>query len=283
MTLSATNNYSNVQKIGDMMGKHLMALGINMNLAPILDVNNNPKNPVIGIRSFSDNVDVVIKYGIELIKDMQKEGIIATAKHFPGHGDTETDSHLGLSILPFDKNRLYNIELKPFKEAIKNGVNNIMTGHIIIKEIDKDNPATTSETIIKNIIRKEFKYEGLITADCMEMKGISNGITTPIGVVEAIKAGNDLVLVCNIKKNQLDSLDKLKQFVNNNSTNINEKGDRVKRILKYKKNFYLKIKEKYFKNKNNLKIFHNNQEKIFIRNIVKSSLICKWEKIRIKR
>ena len=136
MTLSATNNYSNVQKIGDMMGKHLMALGINMNLAPILDVNNNPKNPVIGIRSFSDNVDVVIKYGIELIKDMQKEGIIATAKHFPGHGDTETDSHLGLSILPFDKNRLYNIELKPFKEAIKKGVNNIMTGHIIIKEME---------------------------------------------------------------------------------------------------------------------------------------------------
>ena len=272
MTLSATDNYSNVQTIGHMMGKHLMALGINVNLAPILDININPKNPVIGIRSFSDNVDVVSKYGIELIKDMQEEGIIATAKHFPGHGDTENDSHLGIPILPFDQKRIYNIELKPFKDAIKNGVDNIMTGHIIFQEIDKDNPATTSERIIRKLIRDEFKYQGLITADCMEMKGISEGISTPIGVVKAIKAGNDLVLVCNTKSKQIDSLNKIKQFIEDNLIAIDEIDDRVKRILKYKNKVYSIMKEKYFKNQNNLQIFKDDQEKIFIKSIVDSSL-----------
>jgi beta-N-acetylhexosaminidase len=117
MTISATK-LSNAKEIGHMMGKHLISLGININFAPLLDINNNPENPVINIRSFSDQINIVSKYGIEMIKSIQEEGIIATAKHFPGHGDTEIDSHFGLPILNFDKERIYNMELKPFKEAI---------------------------------------------------------------------------------------------------------------------------------------------------------------------
>ena len=270
MTLSATN-ISNAEQIGHMMGKHLMALGINMNFAPLLDVNNNPKNPVIGIRSFSDNIEMVSKYGTTVIKGMKEEGIIATAKHFPGHGDTEIDSHLGLPILPFDKNRLYNIELKPFKYAIENGVDNIMTAHIIFKDIDKENPATISKSILKDLLRDELKYNGLITSDCMEMKAISDGITTPIGVAKAIEAGVDLALVCHTKEKQIDSLNKIKQFIEDNLIAIDEIDDKVNRILRYKKKVYSKMKNNYFKNKNNLQIFNDNQEK-FIQNIVDSSL-----------
>ena len=133
------------------MGKHLIALGINTNFAPSLDINNNPNNPIIGIRSFSDKPEIVTKYGIEMIKGMQGEGLIAGPKHFPGHGDTEIDSHLGLPILNFSKKRLYNLELKPFKEAINNGIKNIMTAHIIFKEIDQENPAKLSKDINRYI------------------------------------------------------------------------------------------------------------------------------------
>ena len=164
MTLAATD-ISNAETVGHLMGKHLISLGINMNYAPVLDINNNPKNPIIGIRSFSDTPEVVSKYGIEVIKGMQSEGVIATGKHFPGHGDVEIDSHKGLPILPFDKERLYNMELKPFIGAIDNGLKNIMTAHIIFQEVDKENPATISEDILKGILRDELNFKGLITSD----------------------------------------------------------------------------------------------------------------------
>ena len=214
MTLAATD-LSNAEIVGHMMGKHLISLGINMNFAPVLDINNNPKNPIIGIRSYSDKPEIVSKYGIELIKGMQSEGVIATGKHFPGHGDVEIDSHIGLPILPFDKERLYNMELKPFIEAIKNGVQNIMAAHIIFQEVDKENPATVSKDILEGMLREELNYEGLITSDCMEMNAISETITTPIGVLRGIKAGNDLVLVCHTKQRQIDSINLLKLNIRN--------------------------------------------------------------------
>ena len=283
MTLSATD-IINTKKVGHMMGKDLMALGINMNLAPSLDINNNPKNPIIGIRSFSDNPDMVSKYGIELIKGMQDEGIIATGKHFPGHGDVEIDSHLGLPILPFDKKRLYDMELKPFKKAIDNGVKNIMSAHIIFKEVDKENPATISKDIITGILRDELKYTGLITSDCMEMKAISNGITTPVGVVKGIKAGCDLVCICHTKKRQIDSLINLKKAIDEKFINMEEIDEKVKRILKYKNEVYPIMDKKFFKNVNNLEIFKNNirQEEI-LQNIVDSSLTyVNGKKLEIK-
>ena len=270
MTLSSTN-ISNAKQIGHLMGKHLISLGININFAPVLDINNNPKNPVIGIRSFSDKKEIVSKYGIELIKGMQEEGIIATAKHFPGHGDTEIDSHLGLPILSFDKSRLYDMEIKPFKEAIENGVDNIMTAHIIFKEVDKDNPATISKKIIEGILRDELKYKGLITSDCMEMKAISDIYTTPLGVAKSIKAGVNLVLICHTKEKQIESLNKLKQFIEDNILTIDEIDERINRILEYKKKIYSIMEKKYFNNKNYLQAFEENQIKT-IQNIVDSSL-----------
>ena len=282
MTLSATK-LSNSNEIGHMMGKHLIALGLNMNFAPLLDINNNPKNPIIGIRSFSDNPETVSKYGIEMIKGMHDEGVIATAKHFPGHGDVENDSHLGLPVLPFDKKRLYDMELKPFKEAINNGVDNIMTAHIIFKEVDKENPATLSEDILKGLLRKELNYKGLITSDCMEMKAISEGITTPVGVYKGLKAGVDLVCICHTKQRQIDSIEKLKQAINDNLISIEEIDDKIKRILHYKKEVYLSMKNKFFKNEKNLDIFKDDNQAKILQNIVDSSLtFVNGKKLEIK-
>ena len=270
MTISATK-LSNAKEISNMMGKNLISLGINMNFFPLLDINENPNNPIINIRSFSDKINKVSKYGIQMIKGMQKEGIIATAKHFPGHGNTEIDSHLGLPILYFKKETIYNKNIKPFIEAINNGVKNIMTAHIIFKEVDKGNPATISKKILSDILRKELNYKGLITSDSMEMKSISEGITTPVGVVKGLKAGIDLVCVFT-KKSIYSSIEAIKKAINEHNITIKEIDEKIQRILKYKKEVYSKMKYKYYNNRKKFHIFkYNNQEKI-IQKIVDSSL-----------
>jgi beta-N-acetylhexosaminidase len=271
MTLAATD-LSNAETIGHMMGKHLISLGINMNFAPVLDINNNPKNPIIGIRSYSDKPEIVSKYGIEVMKGMKSEGVIATVKHFPGHGDVEIDSHLGLPKLPFDKERLYNMELKPFIDAINNDVQNIMAAHIVFQEVDEENPATVSKDILKGILRDELKYTGLITSDCMEMKAISKTITTPGGVLKGIQAGDDLVLVSHTKQLQIDSANLLKLSIGDKSLSIEEIDEKVKRILKYKNEVYSIMNKKFFNNPDNLEIFNDESQGEILQNIVDSSL-----------
>jgi beta-N-acetylhexosaminidase len=271
MTLAATD-LSNAEIIGHMMGKHLISLGINMNFAPVLDINNNPKNPIIGIRSYSDKPEIVSKYGIEVMKGMKSEGVIATVKHFPGHGDVEIDSHLGLPKLPFDKERLYNMELKPFIDAINNDVQNIMAAHIVFQKVDKENPATVSKDILKGILRDELKYTGLITSDCMEMKAISKTITTPGGVLKGIQAGDDLVLVSHTKQLQIDSANLLKLSIGDKSLSIEEIDEKVKRILKYKNEVYSIMNKKFFNNPDNLEIFNDESQGEILQNIVDSSL-----------
>ena len=271
MTLAATD-LSNAETIGHMMGKHLISLGINMNFAPVLDINNNPKNPIIGIRSYSDKPEIVSKYGIEVMEGMKSEGVIATVKHFPGHGDVEIDSHKGLPVLPFDKKRLYNIELKPFIDAINNDVQNIMAAHIVFQEVDEENPATVSKDILKGILRDELKYTGLITSDCMEMKAISKTITTPGGVLKGIQAGDDLVLVSHTKQLQIDSINLLKLSIGDKSLSIEEVDEKVKRILKYKNEVYSVMNKKFFNNPDNLEIFNDESQGEILQNIVDSSL-----------
>ncbi|OUM63687.1 glycoside hydrolase family 3 protein [Piromyces sp. E2] len=282
MTLAATN-VENANKVGHLMGKHLMALGINMNMAPSMDINNNPKNPVIGIRSYSDNPDTVSKYGVSLIKGIQEEGVIATAKHFPGHGDVEIDSHLGLPILPFDKERLYNIELKPFKEAINNGVKSIMCAHIIYKNIDSTNPATLSKSILKDILRHELHYHELIVSDCMEMKAISEGITTPAGVVKGIAAGIDLACICHTKERQINSMKMLKQAIDDHLISIEDINEKVERILQKKNEVFSVMDKLFFKNNNTLNLFKNNYSSVINQKIVDDSLtFVRGKKLELK-
>ena len=155
MTL-ATGSVTDAKKIGIIMGEELRSLGINYNLAPDMDVNNNPNNPVIGVRSYSDDPDVVSKFGENFIEGIQSTGVIATAKHFPGHGDTNTDSHKALGSINHPLSRLEEVELVPFKKVAKK-VWSIMTGHILFPALEPDGvPATLSHKIVTGILRKKI-------------------------------------------------------------------------------------------------------------------------------
>lgn len=260
MTISASDDKKNAYNIGRIMGVELTKLGINLNLAPSLDVNNNPNNPVIGIRSYSDDPKRVSEFGNQFIKGLQEEKIFATAKHFPGHGDTNVDSHLGLATLNFDRNRLDNIELVPFKSAIKNGVKAIMSAHIIFKAID-DVPATLSDKVLTNLLREELGFEGLIVSDCMQMKAIDNLYTTEQGTVRGIKAGLNIACVCHSLDRQINTLKALEDAIKNGIIPMEVIDERVERILKYKEEIQEHMLEEFYnKDNDELAEFFNHIE-----------------------
>ena len=160
MAVGATHDPTNARKVAEIAGKELRALGINMNFAPVLDVNNNPLNPVIGVRSYGEDPGKVADFGVSYIKGLQGGGVIATAKHFPGHGDTAVDSHLDLPLVAHGRERLYKVELYPFKKAVENGVDAVMTAHILFPALEGNRlPATLSYNILTNVLRKEFNFK----------------------------------------------------------------------------------------------------------------------------
>ena len=266
MTLTATNNSDNAYIIGKIMGDELTHLGINMNLAPSLDVNNNPDNPVIGVRSYSDNPKVVSEYGNKFIKGLQEKGVIATAKHFPGHGDTNVDSHLGLPMINHTLEELEKVELVPFRSAIENGVDAIMSAHIVFSEIDKSGlPGTLSKTILTDLLRNKLNFKGLIVSDCMQMKAIDDQYTTERGTVMGIKAGLDIACISHSLDKQVGALKALEEAVETGEIDISIIDEKVKRILHYKELTRKKLESdflsfsddeivNYFKNLNNQEI-----------------------------
>lgn len=194
MALGATGSEEYGVKVGEIMGSELKHLGINMDLAPDLDVNINPDNPVIGVRSISENPDLVAKLGLAQIKGYQNENVIATGKHFPGHGDTNTDSHYGLPIINHDLKTLEEIDLKPFKAAIDAGIDSIMTAHIVVPALDNSGlPATLSKPILTDLLRYKLGFDGIIITDSLGMSG-ANVVPADRVAVEAFKAGADILL-----------------------------------------------------------------------------------------
>src|SRR5690554_4259008 len=240
MTLSATNNKENAYLAGLYMAKELDALGVNVNFAPVLDVNNNPLNPVIGVRSFGDTAKIVSEYANEFISGMQTK-VIATAKHFPGHGDTNVDSHLDLPTVDFDKKRLDEVELAPFKEAIKNDIKAIMSAHIVYKNLTKGRPATLSKEALTDLLRDELAFEGLIFTDGMEMKAILNKYGAVEASVPAVLAGANLLLYCHHEDQQKAVVKVLKDAVLDGTIPEEVLDERVSRILKYKQDLSLNI------------------------------------------
>ncbi|MBA7691269.1 Beta-hexosaminidase [subsurface metagenome] len=208
MVLGAARKSSLAEKAGRTTAGQLRAVGINMDFAPVLDVSNNPLNLVIGTRSFGGDPLLVADLGVAFIKGMQEEGIIACAKHFPGHGDTAIDSHLDLPVIECQKERLEKVEIYPFRQAIGAGVDSIMTAHICMPALEsrKGIPATLSYNILTNLLRGELGYKGVVITDCMEMKAIADSFGTVEGSVMAIEAGTDIVLVSH-------SLDKQKAAI----------------------------------------------------------------------
>lgn len=194
MALGAIGSEAYATESASILGKELNSLGINMNFAPSVDVNMNPENPVIGIRSFGEDPDLVSRLGIAQMNAYKDENVLASAKHFPGHGDTDTDSHSGLPIIEHDLETLHEVDLKPFKAAIEAGIDSIMTAHIVVPALDDSGlPATLSKPILTDLLRDEMGYDGLIITDSLDMSG-ANVYPADRVPVEALKAGVDVLL-----------------------------------------------------------------------------------------
>lgn len=195
MALGATGRPDLARAAAAVCAEELLAIGVNYDFAPSVDVNNNPDNPIIGTRSYGESPDAVGEFGAQAIGGYQNAGVIACAKHFPGHGDTAVDSHLALPSVPYPRERLDKIELTPFRWAIAAGVSSIMTTHIMFPALDPDLPSTLSHKIITGLLRQELGFDGVIVTDSMEMKGIADKWSVPEACVMAIEAGVDLVLI----------------------------------------------------------------------------------------
>ncbi|WP_223806030.1 beta-N-acetylhexosaminidase [Ornithinibacillus gellani] len=209
MALGAADSVTHAYDIGLATGKELLALGINWNLAPVLDVNVNPANPVIGVRSFGESPEKVANLGKAMMQGMQAAGVIATLKHFPGHGDTAVDSHLALPTVDHSMERLEQVELKPFRACMEAGADMVMTAHIHFPAVEPDagKPATLSKRVIDGLLRERLNYQGVVTTDCMEMHAISKSIGTEKGSAAALQAGADIVMISHTLKLQTGGLD----------------------------------------------------------------------------
>ena len=196
MALGAmSQNEGLIEAMGEEMGRQCNRMGVHVNYAPVVDVNNNPNNPVINFRSFGEDKYNVTKKALAYMKGLNSQRIITTAKHFPGHGDTGVDSHYDLPLISHDKTRLNNIELYPYKELIKNGLSGIMTAHLSIPALDstKNLASTLSTKIVTDLLRKDLGFQGLIFTDAMDMVGAVKYFPNGEAIVKAILAGNDVI------------------------------------------------------------------------------------------
>ncbi|WP_181684608.1 beta-N-acetylhexosaminidase [Halorhabdus salina] len=220
---------------GRAVGRELRSLGITMNLAPVLDVNNNPDNPVIGVRSFGESPELVGDLGVAMATGMQSANVLACGKHFPGHGDTATDSHVGLPVVNHDVERLDRVEFPPFKRAIAAGIDAIMTTHVSFPSItdDEDRPATISSAVQTGILREQFDFDGLVVTDCLEMHAIADGVGTAEGAVQAIDAGCDVAIVSHTPERQRSAIEAVVEAVDSgrlSEARIDESVRRIQRI-----------------------------------------------------
>jgi beta-N-acetylhexosaminidase len=197
MAIAATQKPDYAFQVAYAIAEEARALGIHQNYAPSVDLNSNPRNPVINTRAFSENVALTNQMAAAFIKGTQSGGLIATAKHFPGHGDTDIDSHKDLPVLHFERARLQALELKPFQHAIEQGVISVMVGHLALPKISLSDkiPATLSPEIITKILREELGFNGLVVTDAMNMQGVKKNFEVGEAAVRAVLAGNDMILM----------------------------------------------------------------------------------------
>jgi beta-glucosidase-like glycosyl hydrolase len=197
MALGATDNEKYSYEMGKIIAEECRILGVHQNYAPVMDINNNPKNPIINVRAYGDNAEIVSKMGTAFIKGMQEVGVIATAKHFPGHGDTDIDSHNDLPVLPFDMERMNNLELKPFQSSIDAGVKSVMIAHLSFPELEKNPkvPSSLSKSIVNDLLIEKMGFNGLIVTDALNMSGITKNFSAEEIAVMCVEAGIDLILM----------------------------------------------------------------------------------------
>lgn len=231
MTLGAIQDNRLVEAIGHRIGEQAKRLGIHINFSPSVDINTNPKNPIIGNRSFGENKNNVAQKGVAYIKGMHRAGVLSSAKHFPGHGDTSTDSHLGLPTINFSPERINDVELFPFKKVIEEGVSSVMVAHLNVLALDNGVPSSLSYKIVSKLLKDSFNFKGLIITDALNMKG-AEGISPSHGIdVEAFLAGNDILLIPN---DVSAAIKKMKRAIRTKKISKERLAHSVKKILKAK-------------------------------------------------
>jgi len=199
-------------EVGGLLGRELRAVGIDHDYAPVVDVDTNPLNPVIGDRSFSRDPEVVGRLGAALARGLQAEGVAACAKHFPGHGDTSQDSHHDLPRLPHSLGRLVAVELRPFVEAARAGVASVMTAHVVFDALDPDRPATLSPSVMR-LLRDQTGFGGCAISDDLEMKAVAEHFPLEVSAPGTLAAGVDALLVCHHAEVQHRAIDLVRQAV----------------------------------------------------------------------
>src|SRR5574339_395057 len=235
LTLGAMDNQRLVYEMGLAVGEQCKRLGIHVNYAPVVDINNNPANPVIGYRSFGEDKSKVIKFGIAYMKGMQDAGIMACAKHFPGHGDVDVDSHLDLPVINKSKEQLDSMELEPFREIFKAGIGSVMIAHLSVPAYDTANHRATSisKNTVTGVLRNELGFEGLAFTDALEMKGVAKYFPGGVIAVEALIAGNDMLC---LPASVAATIEAVKKAIDENRLTWDEVDAKVKKVLmaKYK-------------------------------------------------
>ena len=252
MAIAATGDASYAYEAGRISAEESRAVGIHFNLSPVVDVNNNPKNPIINTRSFGEDPDSVYRYSIEYIKGLQNNGMLATAKHFPGHGDTETDSHSSLAQIPSDSTRLWTVELEPFKKVIDAGVDAVMVAHVNAPDFQEhaENPATLSKFWIQDILKTKLEFDGVVITDAMRMGGIVKNYSDKYALLETINAGSDIIIQNMDLKRSIDHIEKavLNGIISEERINTSAlKVLKMKEKLGLHNNRMLSIKDTYTK------------------------------------
>ncbi|XID95296.1 beta-N-acetylhexosaminidase [Paenibacillaceae bacterium WGS1546] len=227
------------ERMGALLAKQLAAIGFNVDFAPVLDVNSNPKNPVIGSRSFGSDADTVAKMGVAAMKGLQESGTIAVVKHFPGHGDTAEDSHVDLPVVTKSIDRLEALEWVPFRAAIEQGADAVMIAHILFPEIDPDAPASLSEAIISGQLRGTLGFEGVVMTDDLTMGAIADRYGIDEAALLSVEAGSDIVLVAHGYDNARKTYDRLLSAARSGRLPESRIDESVRRIVALKLKYSL--------------------------------------------
>jgi len=237
--IGQTNNEKYAYNIGNVIAKELTSFGFNVDFAPVLDIQSNPKNTVIGDRSFGSNSSIVSKQGVAMMRGIRSGNIIPVVKHFPGHGDTSTDSHLDLPVVNKDIASLNKLELLPFQNAFKNQANMVMVAHILMKKLDSSYPASMSKTVITGLLRKQLGFKGVVITDDMTMGAITKHYNLKDAAVRAVNAGSDMILVGHGKENVSTVYNGLYEAAKNHTINEDTINKSVYRILSLKRKYNL--------------------------------------------
>ncbi len=243
MALAATGDPENARLASQIIIRQLRGMGANFNMAPVVDVNSNPQNPVIGVRSFSDDPQTVSAFAARAISPYPGSGVLCCAKHFPGHGDTAVDSHLGLPRVDKSLEELEELELIPFRAAAKAGVDAIMVSHVMFPRLEPDYPSTMSRAIVTGLLKEKLGYQGLIFTDCLEMLAIQDHYGTPQGTVASIQAGVDLAEISSTIALEWAAAEAVNQAALDGAFDLEEIAASVEKILSYKAKLYPELLE----------------------------------------